>query len=52
MRAALFSRWRSTRGPLGQSSQLDTDAVPHTTMRAPRLIRRITASLIDPAVLS
>ena len=35
MRARLTSRWRSTRGPVGHGSQLDTEAVPQITTRAP-----------------
>src|SRR5665213_1710995 len=52
MRARLTSRCRSTRGPTGQGSQLETDAVPHTTIRAPTARCAYVVSLIAPAVLS
>jgi hypothetical protein len=52
MRADLFSKCRSMRGPVGQGSQLGTEAVPQMTMRAPLLMRCTTASEIAPEVLS
>ena len=48
MRARLVSRCRSTRGPVGQGSQVSIDAVPHTAMRARGLMNRRTVSVIAP----
>ncbi len=53
MLAALLSRWRSTPwGLRAKGPNWKLEAVPTTTMRAWRLMRRITASEIKPLVLS
>jgi hypothetical protein len=52
MRARFASRCRSTRGPTGGGSQVETEAVPQITTRAPCFRCFSTVSLMAPAVLS